>query len=154
MAQTAVSRIQEFASSIAPRQAPAAMASSTVAPATMAVRRSSAAVAPINGATMNSDITIRPDIAASTQGKSSRKTATAIATCPAGGRVFTPADPLTPDSWASPSTSPSSHLGPAMLRHSIPAIPPARTPPVARSGSAASASTGREVEVSWTSTRS
>ena len=51
------------------------MASSTVAPATMAVRRSSAAVAPINGATMNSDITIRPDIAASTQGKSSHKTA-------------------------------------------------------------------------------
>jgi hypothetical protein len=78
------------------------MASSTVAPATMAVRRSSAAVAPINGATMNSDITIRPDIAASTQGKSSHKTATAIATCPAGGRVFTPAHPLTPDSWASP----------------------------------------------------
>ena len=62
------------------------MVSATVAPAMMAVRRSSAAVATISGATMNSEITIRPDIAASTQGKSSHKTATAIATCPVDGR--------------------------------------------------------------------
>jgi len=97
-----VSQIQEFASSAWPCQAPAAMVSTIVAPATMAVRRSSAAVATINGATMNSELTIRPDIAANTQGKSGHETATATAICPAGGRVFTPAHPLTPDSCASP----------------------------------------------------
>ena len=69
------------------------MVSTIVAPAMMAVRRASAAIAAINGATMNSEITIRPDAAASTQGRSSHKTATAMAACPAGRRdsVFTPA---------------------------------------------------------------
>src|SRR5690242_8862704 len=99
------------------------MVSTTVAPAMIAVRRSSAAVATINGATINSEMTIRPDIAASTQGKTSHKAAMAIATCPAGGRdrVFTPAHPLTLVSWL-PPTSPSYPLGPALLRYLPPAL--------------------------------
>ena len=154
MAQTAVSRIQS-GSAMGPCHHPAAMVSTTVAPAMMAVRRSSAAVAAINGATMNSEITIRPDVAASTQGKSSHKTAIAIAACSACGRdrVFTPA--LVDLSFmASPSASPGSPPGPAMLRHSLPAVLLARTPPLARSGFPASASTGREDKVPWTLTRS
>ena len=100
MAHTAGSQIQGFASSTGPCHDPAAMASTTVAPAKMAVRRSSAAVATITGATMNSEITSRPEVAASAQATSRHKTATAIATCPAGGRdrVFTPAHPQAPAS--------------------------------------------------------
>lgn len=123
-AHAAVSGMQEFAPSVWPCQTPSARISKTVATATMAVRRSSAAVAAIKGAMTTSDSTTRLDVTASAQGTSSHKTAAAIATCLAGGHggVFTPPHLLTSAPWASPSVSPGSPLGLAMLRCSLPAV--------------------------------
>jgi hypothetical protein len=74
---------------------------------------------------MNSEITIWPDVAASTQGKTSHKIATAIAACSAGGRgrVFTLAV-VDPSFMSFPLQFTGSAPGPAMLRHSLPAVLP------------------------------
>jgi hypothetical protein len=123
-AQAAVSGTHEFAPSVWPCQKPSARVSETVATATMAVRRSSAAVAAIKGAMTTSESTTGLDVTASAQGTSSHKAAAAIATCLAGGHggVFTPPHLLTSAPWASPSISPGSPLGLAMLQCSLPAV--------------------------------